>query len=436
MAIPTPHGRDGPARAPLLRIGRWPFWTLSRQAMLFLSLTDILSVVLGGAASRHGHLAGADIGRLVLLVGLSAGYAEATDRVARVRNYLGTDRGVMASQNSVVCFAGVLVLPITGALLLTAAVYTHTFIRGQRHQSIKPYRQTFVTATELLGTLAAAEVYQRFDGQLRYIGPVDAALIVLTLLTYTLTSLAVLLTGMCLALRPPSWHALLPNLHEATFELSTLILGVLGGVIALRAPWLFPLTFALAAVLHRSSLVRQLQTAASTDGKTGLLNAGAWRQLAEQELARSERANAPVALLLIDLDHFKAVNDNHGHLIGDVVLTMVGHALKTELRGHDAVGRYGGEEFVVLLPEVDAPAAAEIADRVRGCIAALEPGDGIRVTASIGLAQRAASGGGLDRLIHDADTALYQAKALGRDRVSTSSRESPAIRVRRDRASP
>jgi diguanylate cyclase (GGDEF)-like protein len=222
---------------------------------------------------------------------------------------------------------------------------------------------------------------------------------------------------MYLVTRPPSLRQLLPNSNEVAFELSTLVLGVLGGAIILHAPWLMPLIFALGAVLQRSSLVRQLQVAASVDDKTGLLNSGAWRRLAEQELARSVRANTPAALLLIDLDHFKTINDTHGHLAGDFVLSMVGQALTHELRGYDAVGRYGGEEFAVLLTDVDADAAGVIADRVRTCIGALRPGDDIRVTASIGVAQRSRFGD-LDRLIGDADVALYQAKGDGRDRVS------------------
>jgi diguanylate cyclase (GGDEF)-like protein len=169
-------------------------------------------------------------------------------------------------------------------------------------------------------------------------------------------------------------------------------------------------------VLHRSSLVRQLQTAATTDDRTGLLNAGAWHELASQQLARCVRANSPAALLLIDLDYFKSVNDTYGHLAGDAVLSMVGQALKHELRGHDAVGRYGGEEFAVLLTEVDATSAVDIADRVRACIAGIRPGDGIRVTASIGLAPRRSSGT-LNDLLANADAALYRAKAAGRDRV-------------------
>ena len=408
--------RGSPARHRIHRIRRWTLWSIDPQGLAFLFIADALAISLSIAVSRQSQFTGADVGRLALLFGLSAVYAEATDRVERLRCYLATDRGVMASQNAVVCFAGVLLLPTAGALLLIALVYVHMYIRSRRHQTAKPYRLLFVTATVLFGGVASTAVYHALGGQLRHVGPVDAAVVALALAVYTITSLAVLLTGMYLAARPPSLRRLLPGAHEAAYEVSTLILGVLCGVVVLWTPWLSPLVFVLGAVLHRSSLVRQLQTAATTDDKTGLLNAGAWHELASQQLARCARANSPAALLLIDLDHFKSVNDTYGHLAGDAVLSMVGHALKHELRGHDAVGRYGGEEFAVLLTDVDAASAIDIADRVRGRIAGLRPGDGIRVTGSIGLALRRPSGT-LNDLLANADAALYRAKAAGRDRV-------------------
>jgi diguanylate cyclase (GGDEF)-like protein len=416
MIISAGAGRDSPARAQMPATRHWALWSIHRQGLAFLLIVDALAITLSVAAWQHPHLSGADAGRLGLLFGLSAVYAEATDRVERLRIYLHTDRGVMANQNSIVCFAGLLLLPLTGALLLAALVYSHLLVRCHRHRTAQPYRQVFVVATVLLGTIAAGSVYHALDGRLDQVRAVDALVIGLTLLIYTATSFAVLIAGMCLVARPPSMRLLLPNPHEAAYEVSTLILGVLFGVVVLRAPWLSPLVFVLAAVLHRSSLVRQLQTAATTDDKTGLLNAGAWRELAAQQLARCVRANSAVALLLIDLDHFKSVNDTYGHLAGDAVLALVGQALKQELRGHDAVGRYGGEEFAVLLADVDATSAADIADRVRGRIAGIRPGDGIRVTASIGLATRRASGT-LNELVANADAALYRAKAAGRDRV-------------------
>ena len=139
---------------------------------------------------------------------------------------------------------------------------------------------------------------------------------------------------------------------------------------------------------------------------------------------------APAAILLIDLDHFKIVNDTHGHLAGDEVLKEVAEILVRELRGYDAVGRYGGEEFIALLPGVSGLAAAGIGERLRERISSNNSNAGITVTASIGVAASVSGAGpSLEDVIGAADTALYEAKATGRDRVCLA----PPVQVR-DRA--
>src|SRR6185437_11453284 len=126
----------------------------------------------------------------------------------------------------------------------------------------------------------------------------------------------------------------------------------------------------------------------------------------------------PSAVLLIDLDHFKRVNDTHGHLAGDVVLKAVADILVRELRGYDAVGRYGGEEFIALLPGVDCQAALAIAERLRLRICTADPSELLAVTASVGVATGLPGGElTLDDIIDAADIALYQAKTGGRDQV-------------------
>jgi len=219
-------------------IRRWTLWSIDPQGLAFLFIADALAILLSVLASWNSRFTGVDVGRLALLFGLSFVYAEATDRVERLRCYLATDRGVMASQNAVVCFAGVLLLPTAGALLLIVLVYVHMYVRSRRHQAAKPYRLLFVSATVLFGGLASTAVYRGLDGTLSHVGAVDAAVIALTLVVYTVTSLAVLLIGMYLAARPPSLRRLLPGAQEVAYEVSTLILGVLCGVIVLRTPWL------------------------------------------------------------------------------------------------------------------------------------------------------------------------------------------------------
>ena len=133
---------------------------------------------------------------------------------------------------------------------------------------------------------------------------------------------------------------------------------------------------------------------------------------------------APLGLLLLDLDHFKQVNDQRGHAAGDQVLASVGAALRGVLRARDFAGRNGGEEFAVLLPDTGIGAALEIAERVRAAIAEINvPGTDVPVTASVGVAGFPDHASTLERLERLADAALYVAKRQGRNRVELASAE-------------
>ena len=172
---------------------------------------------------------------------------------------------------------------------------------------------------------------------------------------------------------------------------------------------------------ERDQLIAQLVEHSSTDFLTGLPNRRAFFEAAERALAQSLRHDHAVAVVLLDLDHFKAVNDTHGHGVGDQTLVEVGLAIRQTLRQGDLVARYGGEEFIVLLSGVDAEAAMQFAERLRGVIAALvirtEVGGAVGVTASMGVATSGDWGPELAGLLSHADAALYAAKASGRDRV-------------------
>ena len=185
---------------------------------------------------------------------------------------------------------------------------------------------------------------------------------------------------------------------------------------------LFLLLVALPPVLllQRSLLFQQLQTAARTDPKTGLLNAVAWERVAKTELTRALRTGCPLAVLIIDIDHFKKVNDTHGHLVGDQVLLNVATMLSQQLRPYDVIGRLGGEEFVVLLPGADMAEACRTAERLRTQVGRMaQPINDITitVTVSIGVALLRVHGRDLLELMAAADLALYRAKDSGRDRV-------------------
>lgn len=157
---------------------------------------------------------------------------------------------------------------------------------------------------------------------------------------------------------------------------------------------------------------------ASTDGLTGLPNKRAVTDALKRMVAQASAVRAPLALLLLDLDHFKQVNDQRSHQVGDQVLANVGAVLRAALRALDFAGRNGGEEFAVLLPNTDIPAALNIAERVRAAIAEIAlPGTDVAVTASIGVAVFPDQASTLERLERLADAALYLAKRQGRNRV-------------------
>jgi len=180
-------------------------------------------------------------------------------------------------------------------------------------------------------------------------------------------------------------------------------------------------------LLQRSLMHQQLTAAARTDAKTGLLNAAAWQREADAEVARAQRAGSPLALLLVDVDHFKRVNDSHGHLTGDEVLRALATELRQQVRESDVVGRFGGEEFTVLLPRTDDTGACRIAERLRASAARLSvaaAGARISVTVSIGVAVLGQHGRDLFALLAAADDALYRAKDAGRDRVRVYARAS------------
>ncbi|MFN7977594.1 MAG: diguanylate cyclase [Vicinamibacterales bacterium] len=171
-----------------------------------------------------------------------------------------------------------------------------------------------------------------------------------------------------------------------------------------------------------SAAYSQMEALALHDGLTGLLNRRALQDRAHAVLAAARRQRKPFAVALVDIDHFKRINDTYGHLAGDEVLTEVARRMAAGVRGPDDVGRWGGEEFLLLLPDADESAAIAIAERLRTEVQApVQTAVGVvLVTVSIGVAAVAAPELGearLDVLIREADAALYRAKAAGRNRV-------------------
>jgi diguanylate cyclase (GGDEF)-like protein len=234
----------------------------------------------------------------------------------------------------------------------------------------------------------------------------------------------------------PGKHLLPGIASEATLRnAAELSLGTLTAVAAAHSTLAIVYVVPLVISLQRSAHVAM---EARVDGKTGLLNDRTWRREAADEIARAERTRTPIALGIIDIDHFKRVNDTYGHPAGDAVLSAVAARATALLRPYDIIGRVGGEEFAFVLPNSPLQEAAEVAERLREAISFPLPTQvpsPPQVTVSIGVAAANRPGWDLDTYLGHADQALYAAKRGGRDTVRVVSPEDPEPRpARRDGA--
>jgi len=408
----------------------WPFWQIPRRLLVAVLTVEVTAVLLVARLALDGFPGPEAIWRAAAIVGLGVAQAEIAAGIERVRKQLGGPMHVDLC--SVWTFAGALVLPPALAVGVAVVVHTHLWWRSWRPR-LPLYKQLFSTSTVALACLAAGAVgaVARPGGGL--LGELGVVTIVLALLAYVVVNSALVAAAIMMSAPEPDVAAALGEWDDNALEFATLCLGALTAVGLVVNPYLA--LFALPAVLllHRAVLARHLERAAITDHKTGLLTAAAWHTRAERELARP--AAAPSAVLVIDLDHFKQVNDRHGHLAGDSVLLAVAARLRAEVRDQDLVGRFGGEEFVVLLAGVDVTDVGTdgseganvlaIAERVRAGVAALRveiptPDGPLQITgltASIGAAIHPRHGADVGALVHAADAALYAAKRAGRNTV-------------------
>jgi diguanylate cyclase (GGDEF)-like protein len=180
----------------------------------------------------------------------------------------------------------------------------------------------------------------------------------------------------------------------------------------------------VAALLHLALLQKHHEKFATLDGLTGLYNRRHFDAELPKELSRSQREGKPLSLLMVDLDHFKKINDSYGHPAGDLVLKETAHRMQAELRDIDLLCRYGGEEFVIILPGCPPGEAVAVAERIRRSVESLPWGGASvlpsPVTVSVGVASFPRPFGSLLTLLKGADEALYQAKNRGRNRVAAS----------------
>jgi diguanylate cyclase (GGDEF)-like protein len=405
----------------------WALWRAQRRVVALVVSVDVLAVLISVAATLQSSVTGSDLLRFSLLVAMSVTYLEVSRQVEqRRRLFLNTSSPT--DMTSVWTFPAAILLPGSLIACLVAVVYLHLWFRAWRHgDTARAYRSAYVAASVVITCLAVSAMVSATGLRASFESDPASALVVLLLavamypaVNTVLVATAILVSG---GERRPA--AYLGSASENVLEVTTLVLGGVTAALLVSVPWLAVIVLPAVYLLQHHALLRQLVQAATIDTKTDLLNATAWRLLAQRELERAERQGTPTAVLVIDMDRFKLVNDRYGHLAGDTALRAVAGSLADELRGYDAVGRFGGEEFVALLPGVGRQTAANVGERIRRRIGSLavnvESRNGgtalVELTASIGVASASADSGQLDDLLRAADSALYAAKGDGRNAV-------------------
>jgi diguanylate cyclase (GGDEF)-like protein len=422
-----------PRRDGLLGLRRWSVWALPRRVLIVVLVVEVVALMMIAVSARAGAGSLPDGGEWIVLVLLVAGAVSTEASIGVERLRLRSDETPHIDLSSVWALAAAILLPGLVASGVAVALYAHIYVRIWRRTGVPPYRFLFSTATVVLAVLAASYMVHIFgiDDPFRTVqglGSVLLAMLAYAVVNMALVAAVIVLSGDNRTIG--AFLAVVAHGDEAVLEFATLSMGVLmAGAVASFGPEYALLVLPPLIVLHRTVLVRQLEHAASTDSKTGLLNASAWHAQAGREVRRAERISTQASVLVLDLDHFKLVNDQHGHLVGDQVLAAVAEAVRAEVRDDDLVGRFGGEEFVVLLRGDEGAgsrsAAEAVAERIRLRVAGLrvrvpglhDPYVVDHLTVSIGGATLPDDGQDLGGLLEAADAAMYQAKHAGRNQI-------------------
>ncbi|MEU0490334.1 GGDEF domain-containing protein [Nocardiopsis sp. NPDC006139] len=415
----VPPGRPVPYQA------RWPFLQEPVGLIVYMSLVMLAALFLCGLAFAVTVFSVSD---LIVLVVFAIGAAVCVEGSRRLetQQHAGGNRDLLGAW----WFPIVLLLPPVYSFLIPIPIY---LLVQRRIRQTLMYRRIFNMVTVgLFGFLVSVAWHWLVSGDLmeglrgsgdvsRWLATVPglaAALVgcaMFTVLNTLIVALAIRISMRGKRKLPPLWDR-----EAVMIDAVEISMGIVVAILCNISLFLVPIALPPILLLQRSLLYQQLQNAARTDPKTGLLNAPTWEQEASIEIARARAARHRSAVLIIDIDHFKRVNDTHGHLFGDQVLMGVATTISHHLRQSDLLGRFGGEEFVVLLPGSDVNEAWHAAERLRvevGCMEIEVDKVKVAVTVSVGLAVVGEHGNDLVELLTAADLALYRAKETGRNRV-------------------
>ncbi|MCT2584703.1 GGDEF domain-containing protein [Actinophytocola sp. S1-96] len=378
----------------------------------------------------------------MLAVG-SVVHLEAARGIERVRE-IAAEGSPYAHMQSTWFFAGILLLPPPLLAALIAVSFAHEWYVVYRGRAIA-FRKVFSASTVVLGCAAAAAVFSAFsfghppetavlNSPRGLLGLVGAGFL------YWLVNYALVVGAIAATSPDKPARAALGNPSDQLIIAGSMGLGSAVAFVVVHVPWSAPVLLVTVLAVHLGLLLPQLRVASQTDSKTGLVDPTWWETIAARELDRARRLHSTVAVLMLDLDHFKHVNDRYGHLAGDRVLREISTAIRQSVRGYDLVGRWGGEEFAVLMPGLSAEDTEAAAERIRAHIASLSVTTRDRtntevhitgLTVSIGAGRYPEHATELSPLLLITDDALLRAKEQGRNRIVTAN---PALPLQRQQS--
>jgi diguanylate cyclase (GGDEF)-like protein len=402
----------------------WAVWTLTVPAFAVVVLVDLAAIAYGvqafaGLPSWRG---------LDVVFALTVSALVSVEGARRVENR--RRRGGALHKDLAPAWMIAAALILHPAMAILVAVLLRIWWRIRAGKCI-PYRWAFSTAVYVLAVGAAHAVFV----SVRDVTVGDRLSLVVSMTAAAVAYVATdtVLCGVAISLIVPgsSWRESFGGLDDVGTDATAATLGCLLAGACLISPWFAFVAIPITLTAQRALLLGQLESEAQTDPKTSLTRVDWWRRRTEEMLRTARTQREPMAVLLIDIDHFKLVNDRHGHLVGDEALRAVATILRSAIRVKDVIGRFGGEEFVIALPDTGIDEATVTADRLRNAVAAsplaamcagvlddpdLDP-DTFRLTVSIGVAVCPADGSTVDDLLLRADRAMYAAKSAGRNRV-------------------
>jgi diguanylate cyclase (GGDEF)-like protein len=401
----------------------WAWWQLPVALRVYVGAIPVAALGLIVFAVSQTEWTANDLLKFLLLLGCGAASVAATPRVAYLKGSMTRD------------FLTAWVLPVAILLppvyAMLAPIPLQVLHQVCVHKGVT-FRRVFTAASISLAYGAASLLFRTFPDSFagHSVGTGTHALT--WVLAVALCELvggrghhfmivgAIKLTDPSVRIRDLELDREALQADFAEFDLSVLITVVIAVNPVLAIAAVPTVLLARRFIMHA-----QLLAASRIDTKTGLLNASTWEREAEAEVIRAVRMQIPLAVALVDIDHFKVVNDTYGHLAGDKALRAVTDALRSQLRGYDLAGRFGGEEFSILLPQARELDALNVAERLRSYVAGLvipvddedESAGAITLTISVGVASLDGESRELTDLMAAADAALYYAKETGRNKT-------------------